>query len=296
MQADVKRVFIVGTGRCGTVSCAELLSELPGVNVEHEGTPKLLDEVSGRIAGTVTHADIVDLLRRSRPIPEGNRWSVVGEANQRLSFVLPELKDAFPSARLIWLIRDGRDTVNSMVYRGWYRDDEARGKSGLPAKWAVCRIRAYEVGEMSKVEWRQLDAFARCCWYWDYTNRIIPCEAHRLRFESLVVYLEETERMIPEIARFLGVSPSSTLRVPHSNRARGGRPPAWREWSRRHRAVFENRCGDTMDHHYPGWREDMKWTAADEVVSVISRTGRVLERSVRRMARPLRRRMRSLRP
>jgi hypothetical protein len=258
MMASLTHVFVVGTGRSGTTTIAHLLSKAPGCVVDHEREPMLLDELLAYLDGSMSHTEAVELLRTTRSTAQIGGTRLSGEANQRLSFMLPALADAFPEAKIIWLLRDGRDAVASMHHRGWYHPREAQLRSPVVRGWATTRVRGDVVGDLSSEEWARLDAFGRCAWYWSYAAREIEAHAERLPIRVLTVKLEELGSRLPDIAAFLEVEEIGSLRVSRSNVASSGQPMSWRLWSRKHRDVFDGYCGAVMDRHYPGWRTQMR--------------------------------------
>jgi len=263
-------VFVVGTGRSGTTTLSELLSSVPGCAVEHEREPKLLQEVKAFLEGTFSHEAMVDLLRGTRSPAGGDVLS--GESNTQLSFVLPPLAEAFPAARVIWLIRDGRDVVASMVTRGIYHRRELERPGGAK-EWARTRLQADRVGDLSPGDWAQLTPFARCCWLWSYTQRVIGRDLARLKLPWLRIRLEELAASRSQLATFCGLPGDALQAVPHSNRSARA-PKGSRVWSRREIEQFRRLCGPVMDEHYPGWEEDLRrswrgegWAAAIRVSS-----------------------------
>jgi Sulfotransferase domain len=253
-------VFVVGTGRSGTTTLSELLSSFPGCMVEHERTPKLLDEVNAFLEGELSREAMVDLLRRTRPPAAGYR--LTGESNTQLSFVLPPLAEAFPSARVIWLIRDGRDVVASMVARGIYHPRELEARGGAK-QWARTRLQADRVGDLSSDAWAKLDPFGRCCWLWSFTQRVIGRDLARLNLPWMRLRLEELAASRSKLADFCGLPEGALQTVPHSNRS-ARTPKRWRVWSRREMELFRHLCGPLMNEHYPGWEEDMQRNLRDE--------------------------------
>ena len=266
-----RQVFVVGAGRCGTRSVSDLLSGVPGCRVVHERQPQLLDEVTAFLEGGRSSEAMVELLRTTRaPFADGERLS--GEANQRLSYVLPALVDAFPDLRLVWLIRDGRDAVTSMHHRLWYDPHEAERRPGAVRAWAANRIRGDVVGDVSAEEWDRLDPFGRCCWYWSHTNRLIEREIQRLAVPALRVRIECLRETLPALWSFLDLAGPVPGHIPRANRASGGRPLSWHFWSRGQCETFHARCASVMDRHYAGWREEMPaYTARREVLARVAR-------------------------
>ena len=254
------RLFVLGTGRSGTTTCAELLSGLPGCRVIHQMQPVLLEEITRYLKGDISHAQMVNLLTTTRAVhlPGGERLS--GEVNQRLSFVLPALAEAFPDAKYLWVIRDGRDAVASMHSRQWYHPREAQIRHPDLKQWATNRITADCVGEMTSAGWDGLDSFARCCWYWAYTNRTIEQQARALDLDLRLIRLEQLSEAMPDILAFLGLADLKAPDIPHANRstaspyARWWRGPThWSRWTTRQRNTFAEHAGALMDRHYPEW-------------------------------------------
>jgi Sulfotransferase family len=248
-------VFVVGTGRSGTTTLSRLLSSVPGCTVEHEREPKLLDEVSAFVEGRFSHDAMVDLLRQTRA-PAPARY-VTGESNTQLSFVLPALAEAFPSTRVIWLIRDGRDVVASMVRRRIYHPHEVEIRVPSARQWARTRLQADRVGDLSADAWGKLDAFGRCCWLWSYTHRVIGHDLASLDLSWIRTPLEELADRRSELAAFCGLPQGAIPTVPHSNRSTRA-PQRWHVWSKRQRELFRELCGPVMDELYPAWEEDSK--------------------------------------
>jgi hypothetical protein len=283
-------VFVVGTGRSGTKTLAEFLSSVPGCTVRHEHKPPLLAEVDAYVKRRLTKKKMVDLLRRTRA-PEiigGERLS--GESNQRLSFVLPAVAETFPDARIIWLIRDGRDVVSSMQQRRVYHPQEAQFRPGASREWSLTRIQADEVGDLQPAEWAALDPFARSCWYWAYTNRLIGRDLTQLPLPSLLVKLEDIASSWPPIAEFLELPRVRPEAIPHSNRSRR-EPMRWQAWSRRQREIFRQLCGPLMDEHYPQWADEMILGFTEEIHALAARTITTARRSAADLTRPLRDRL-----
>lgn len=282
------QVFVVGTGRSGTATLAALLDGVPGCRVAHESSPLLLDEVTAFLRGTLAHRDLVDLLRRTRQPDVIGGTTLSGEANQRLSFVLPALTEAFPGARIVWLIRDGRAAVASMHHRLWYHPREATLRPPAVRPWAENRISADQVDDLPREAWARLDRFARCCWYWSYTNRLIERVRSQLAVPVMSLRLEDLAGSVPALWSFLGLSVRPPERLPHANPASGGSPLDWRLWSRRQRRVFEQLCGPTMDRHYPGWRAGTSLSPGDEVRAFFVREAHALRTLVTVESRRLR--------
>lgn len=247
-------LFVLGTGRCGTETASAVLSALPGCRIIHEHAPPLLSEVSDFFRGRMTPSELARILRTTRSPEALGGERLAGESNQRLSFILPQLAPLFPRARYLWMIRDGRSNVASVYHRRWYDPREIRVREPQHAPSALSRITADMVGEMTQSEWQSLDGFARCCWYWSFTNREIQRRTAELRLNTLKIRLEDLGDRTAELLDFLGLSGEPTPPVKRANAAVHGRPLPPEYWPDAWRASFERLCGGVMDDHYPGWR------------------------------------------
>jgi hypothetical protein len=283
------QVFVVGTGRSGTATLAHLLSAAPGCRVVHEHEPKLLSELRDFLAGRLSHPEMADLLCRTRSTAAIGGGRLSGEANQRLSLVLPALAEAFPAARLVWVVRDGRAAVASMYHRKWYHPREAAERPAAVRPWAVHRLQGDEVGDLSPSAWARLDAFGRCCWYWAHVMQVVARDAARTGLPTLVLRIEDLEARRHELAAFLGLSPEALpTGARRMNRATGGRPLAWRTWSPRQRATFQAFCAQAMSQHYPSWEADMRPTVGDAAYGLVARAVRATSIALASRTRPLR--------
>lgn len=117
----MKYVFITGMGRSGTSFLSHLLSSVPGATVRHEYIPRQ-EGVTPReyvIASWYlgsTYA--VPYLRRKRDEIErsfSSEWFVDVDAGLRHS--VPALKEVFPEAVILHLVRDPRKVVRSIYTR-----------------------------------------------------------------------------------------------------------------------------------------------------------------------------------
>lgn len=270
-------LFVLGTGRSGTQSTARLLDSLPGCCVVHEKKPELLQEGVDYLSGKMPQRDMVNLLRQTRSADSIGGERLSGESNLRLSFVLPALSEAFPEARYLWMLRDGRDTVSSYVHRKYYHP-RYRFK-----EW---ELQAHEIGEMSEKEWTRMNPFSRCCWFWSYTNCTIQREAKRLNLKVHLCRIEDFDNELPNIFSFLGLKDKVPQQAPKVDASTRKLP--WRYWSPDQRAVFRELAGSVMDEHYSGWSEEMEVSPGQELNASLHRGVSGFLSLVRSSTRPLR--------
>ncbi len=96
--------------------------------------------------------------------------------------IVPEIMMLYPEARIIYLVRDGRDVANSFIDTRWHG----------PGAWANCR------------EW--IDATRRFASL--STNPNLAGRMLRIRYEDLVT---RTEAVLSDICAFLGVDPEPSM-------------------------------------------------------------------------------------
>lgn len=245
--------FVVTTGRSGSMSLAKILSQHPLCICRHEQHRILIKLAAEWRHGVLDTDELSCYLayKGERMFPHRIGLQLYGESDQKLSFIIPFLAEFGHNAKFIWLIRDGRDVVASMVSRGEYSREEART---VPHLWAKYRIEGDRTGDVSTETWERMDAFEKCCWYWTYTNNLIAADLRALNTEQwIMVRLEELEASLDQLVEFLGL-PYYPLRILRANKnyARSYKPI---QWSRHEKAAFERWCGDAMDTWYPGWRD-----------------------------------------
>lgn len=240
--------FILSTGRCGSTSIEDFLNQSPDCHCVHEPEPQLISEATLYAYRQYDHDKLVEQLKSSRPCLVGGKQ--YGESHPKLSFVFPALNEAFPTAKYIWLLRDGRDTVSSFHARGWYT-----GSKELH-EWEAWRIQGDKIGDFSPREWANATPFEKCCWYWTYVNRSIQRSLDNVAEHSLRVRLEKLQESSSTLFGFLGLKPPSAPTLITANRAMPHHKPLkYPDWSKDRVAIFMDYCGAAMDEWYPGWRE-----------------------------------------
>lgn len=240
--------FILSTGRCGSTSIEDFLNQAPDCHCVHEPDPQLISEATLYAYGKYDHHKLIEQLKSSRPASvDGKQY---GESHPKLSFVFPALNEAFPTAKYIWLLRDGRDTVSSFLARGWYTGSQELHE------WEAWRIQGDEVGDFSQKQWATLAPFEKCCWYWTYVNRRIQRSLDEVAERSLRVRLERLQGSSSTLFGFLGLTPPSKPTLITANKAMPHHKLAkYTDWNEDQVAAFMDYCGTAMDEWYPGWRE-----------------------------------------
>lgn len=255
--------FVLNTGRAGSKTIAQTLSQAPDCLCLHEPEPRLIEESVRYRYADLPLDDVVDLLRRTRPTP--NDAEVRGESNNRLALVVPALTEAFPIAKYLWLVRDGRNVVASAMQRGWYGGADRGPDANLWHRW---RLQGDQIGAVPADTWASWDAFERNCWLWRYTNDLIHQDLAAADQTWMTVRIETLGSQLEEICDFLGITPTDFV-VGRANRRRRdqsdgtantvARVETWHDWTAEQRRTFEHHAGELMDRLYPAWRDGEDW-------------------------------------
>jgi sulfotransferase family protein len=232
-------LFIVGCPRSGTTLLGRMVDAHPDIAVIHEGrfapewyerrrglttdglvTPELIDRLLGHppfenisvdraelevlLGGgaRVTYADFVAGIFDLHGRAHGKR--LVGDKTPHYVRSLPTLHSLWPAAKIVHLIRDGRDVTQSVL--GWRKVTERGG--------SVARFSAFREDRVAAV----------ACW-WEWLVRlgredgaaIGPAGYHEVRYEALVT---EPAAECRRLCDFLGVPFDGRMLAFHEGRER----------------------------------------------------------------------------
>lgn len=197
---DDRLVFVFGSPRSGTTFLAGAIGSMPGfidvgeVNPLKAAIPRLTD------------MDVESAARRIRRILDRvRRYGLVGrhravEQTPEVAFVLPAVAQAFPRARLVHVVRDGRDVACSLVERAWLSAD--RGGADDAGAAFGAHVRFWVEAERAEEFTRSSEA-RRAAWAWRrYVTAVresgVPCL--EVRYERMVT---STATVADELARAL---------------------------------------------------------------------------------------------
>jgi hypothetical protein len=253
------KLFIVGTGRCGTKTLANTLSQLPGVTVHHEFEYNSMTVLARQFAQEEISRDeaayhLVEILGRDKTEDQ-----VVGYAHHALSWLLPLLKQTYENGIFLWSVRNALTFIPSALSCRWYA-----GGNGFVQQNFV-RGRLYH-----EEDWDKADPFQKLCWYWSHLNHFIEMELldvyapihrpwHMVRMEDLEQ--PPTTTWWFHLCHFLGIGhhPQDVARIKIEKHNASTSQPAYpfAAWTELHKLYFELMCSEMMDRLYPTWREDL---------------------------------------
>ncbi len=247
--------FVVTSGRSGSLSLALTLSQHPYICALHEPFRPMIVLAWNKLChpSKAHHREArLTWLQQCMPIPAGPQ--LCGIVDHKASHFIEDLGSLFPDSKFIWLTRDGRKVVKSIVDRGWYTDEEGATVGRGGNIWQNYRLNGDKVGACDAHQWGTMSQFGRCCWYWAWMQEQIRegLDALANPGRSYRMNLEEGQEHLENIQNWLGVDPVP-LRMWHAN---VGPPTRKAEWTNDESKLFEQFCGKEMDRHYAGWRDE----------------------------------------
>ena len=132
-RLDDRIVFVVGSPRSGTTFLAGAIGSLPGFVDLGEVAP-----VKAAIPELASHPPEDAAARLRRILAISRRVGLVGavrpiEQTPEMAFVVRAIPRAYPAARIVHIVRDGRDVVCSLLEKPWLRHEQARvDDAGVP--------------------------------------------------------------------------------------------------------------------------------------------------------------------
>jgi len=216
-DATEQPVFIVGAPRSGTTFMGSSLGALPGfVDLGEVGPLKVAigelvalpeEEAARRLRRTLERVRRFGLARRLRAV----------EQTPETSFVLLAALRAYPQAKVVHMVRDGRDVVCSLLEKGWLRRerggvDDVGYPYGEQARFWVELERAQEFNAASEA--------TRAGWAWrrylTVARAAAPGATLEVRYEELAA---DPDAAATRIAGHIGADHAALaegLRAVHS--------------------------------------------------------------------------------
>jgi len=206
LGTEDRLVFVFGSPRSGTTFLAGAIGAAPGFVDLGEVTP--LKAAIPHLARLPERDAAVEL---RRVLERVRRYSLVRglrgvEQTPETAFVATAALQAYPPARGVHLIRDGRDVVCSLLERGWLSSERGGGDDAGLAYGAGAR---FWVDSNRRAEFEAASDATRAAWAWRaYVTAARRAETRvlELRYETLV---GDHERVAAALADHLGVEPAT---------------------------------------------------------------------------------------
>lgn len=185
-RLDDRLVFVVGSPRSGTTFLAAAIGSLPGFVDLGEVAP--LKAAVPELA-SLESSEAARRLRRILAV--ARRVGLVGsvravEQTPELAHLLEVLPLAYPEARIVHIVRDGRDVVSSLLDKPWLRPQQGKADdAGIP----YGSYARFWVEPERRQEFETVSDARRASWAWRrYVTaaRSATAPALELRYEEMV--------------------------------------------------------------------------------------------------------------
>ena len=162
-RLDDRLVFVIGSPRSGTTFLAGAIGSLPGFVDLGEVAP-----VKAAVPDLAALAPEEAARRLRRILAVARRVGLVGsvravEQTPELAHLAGVLPIAYPQARVVHIIRDGRDVVCSLLEKPWLRPQQARSDDAGIAYGSYAR---FWVELDRREEFERAGDARRAAWAW----------------------------------------------------------------------------------------------------------------------------------
>lgn len=203
----MKPVFIVSTGRAGSMMLARVLGLHPRLLALHEPAPHLNAEAFARWTGSHHHHRLRQSIKSKRHSlieQVGLNSLTYVESSHYCSHLIPELYE-FWGGRFVHLYRNGRDFVRSGLARPWWYPSDRRPALGLDRLKSATR------------KWLRRNLFIDWGEGWD-DHRLPPPSDLRTRIEKISWLWVEINQVIIDSVSVLPDHASMSLQLESFNR------------------------------------------------------------------------------
>lgn len=228
---DRRPVFVVGSPRSGTSFTAAAIGSVPGFADLGELRPlkRIIPELAGMDVAAAS-ARLRRVIRRSQRLGfvAGRRGI---EQTPESTFLIPSIVRAFPDARFVHLVRDGRDVAASLLQLGWVSvaPGEARDEVGL----AFGSHARFWVETPRRAEFDAASDATRAAWVWRRYESSARAGLEAAGARSVEIRYEDLVDDPPAVARKLAVFLAAVDRAEDFESALAGtRSTARGRWKR----------------------------------------------------------------
>jgi hypothetical protein len=199
---DIKCVFVLSTGRTGTMLLASLLNLSKEIYAVHEATPSLMKAGYDSYFdedGSDKWIDIVHVARDELISHAHTQKKIYVETNNQMTFLGDALKKAYPNSLFIHLHRHPFEVIRSGRRRKWYNGNV----------YDIIRVHPMK-GDPLKEVWRNLSIIEKLSWLWTRINehslRLVTSIEDGRGFELRSEQLFRADlKRIKELFEFIGV-------------------------------------------------------------------------------------------
>ena len=231
--------FILAIGRSGTMFLSQLLNKSPKAFVVHEPVRTDFRAYKQAFFSEIKANKYFSKFRKKEIFLRNHKLNIntYGEVNSVLRRHCNAIKTSFPTAKVLHLVRDGRDVVRSMLSRKTMTNVDQNTKNIMPKN-----------GDQWYDEWGNMTRFERLCWYWNIENHYLLDNIGKIiQFENLISSYEyfQEKLLIP-----LGLVIPESLWEKEINAPKNITSkyefPHWTQWDSKRKSIFNTICGKIM--------------------------------------------------
>lgn len=194
-------VFVLSTGRCGTLFLSNLLEEIVYFDVFHAPKPELYYTSKVAYEKFEKNPDLIKQIftacRFEILLESYRRNRRYIETNNRITFFAYAINELYPNSSFIHLIRHPGDFVRSGISRNWYFGEE---------KNDLGRI----IPENNLSEWINYSKIEKISWLWNETNTFIEKFKKHVNDEKRILTIKSedlynSKNAVLKIIKFLDV-------------------------------------------------------------------------------------------
>jgi len=233
-------VFVLGNQKSGTTAIAALLAERVGASVTLDILQGLMEPVESRL-----HAEAIPFAEFLRNNEDALSRDIVKEP--RLTFLYDELAESFPESKFVFIVRDPRDNLRSILNRlvipGHLRQLEMRHLEGVDPVW----MRVLDGRWLGLEGDNYIEMLAA---RWNRAAEIYLAHSDRIALVRYEDFLEDKIGEITRLATRLGFEPIHDIadRIDVQYQPRGDREVSWPAFfGPENLARIERTCGDVME-------------------------------------------------
>jgi len=149
-------VFVIGSPRSGTTFLGKAIGSLPGFVDLGEVVTTTVSELAD-LDPTAAARRLRRTLDLSRRVGLAASVRAV-EQTPEMAFLAQSIPLAYPSGRIVHIVRDGRDVVCSLLEKGWLSEQRSGRRFGSYARFWVEPSRVNEFPQVSEAR--------RAAWAW----------------------------------------------------------------------------------------------------------------------------------
>jgi len=238
---DKNIFFILAIGRSGTKFLASLLNKASGAYVVHE---PVREDFQAYLEAFYSEERAESYIRSFRKKEiyiriRNKEINTYGEVNGVLRRHYHALKIAFPNAKFIHLVRDGRDVVRSMMSRYTMTlHDPVTSKIHPHVNDPWYRYK----------KWKNMDRFEKICYYWQIENKYLRERIpKRVQFEKILTDYEYfKENVLFPLNIYIPIETWKEFIKKKVNPSTKYILPYWEQWNKELIEKFNKICGEEM--------------------------------------------------